>query len=347
MKIQYNIAYFKKHGKEALYYQTKDSVVYCSLCPNYCVINLNRKGLCKNKINIEGKLFTLAYGNPCSAQIDPIEKKPLFHYFPKSRVFSISTGGCNFSCLNCQNHHISQVGADELENYNLTPEKIVETCITSNCPAIAFTYTEPTAFYEFALATAKVAKANGLKTILISNGYINQEPLKELSKYIDAANIDLKCFDDHIYKKLCGGSLQPVLNTIKTLKENNIWLEITNLIIPTWNDDIAMIEKMCQWLIENKFENVPFHFSRFSPNYKLNNIPSTPINTLEQAKKIAIDAGIKYVYIGNVYDTHAENTFCPNCSKTIIERKGFRVLRNNIIEGKCSFCGENIAGVWE
>lgn len=337
----------KKQLKEALFYQTKEEIVFCSLCPNLCVIKPNEKGLCKNKINIEGKLYTLAFDNPCSIQIDPIEKKPIYHFFPTSKVFSISTGGCNFSCLNCQNHYISQVGADETQNYYLSPSMIVEACISNNCPAIAYTYTEPTAFFEFTLAIAKLAKAKGLINILISNGYINQNPLKELVPFIDAANIDLKCFDDNTYRKLSAGSLKPVLNTLLTLKENNIWLEITNLIIPTWNDDIANIKKMCNWLSENKFENVPLHFSRFSPTYKLANIYSTPIKTLELAKQIAIASGIKYVYIGNVYGNQAENTFCPHCLKIIVERKGFDVIENSIINGKCLFCGENIAGIWE
>jgi pyruvate formate lyase activating enzyme len=333
--------------KEALYYHTKNNIAYCDLCPNVCVIKPFGRGICKNKINIDGKLFTLAFGNPCSAHLDPVEKKPLFHFFPKTEVFSIATGGCNFACLNCQNYSISQIGADQAANYNLSPEKIVETCIASNCSAIAFTYTEPTVFYEYMLEIAKDAKKKGLKNILISNGYINKEPLEELSEFIDAANIDLKCFDDHIYKKLNKCSLQPVLDTLLTLKKNNIWLEITNLIIPDWTDDIEMIKKMCKWLAKNKLDDCPLHFSRFSPTYKLNNTDSTSNRILEEARKIAIDAGLKYVYIGNIFGSKAENTYCPKCSKIIIERKGYNILKNNIFENKCPFCGETIAGVWK
>jgi pyruvate formate lyase activating enzyme len=335
-----------KHGKEALYYHTKNNNTYCDLCPNLCIIKPNGKGICKNKINIDGKLYTLAFGNPCSAHIDPIEKKPLYHFFPKTEVFSFATGGCNFGCLNCQNYSISQLGADETANYNISPEKIVEACISGKCSSIAYTYTEPTVFYEYTLETAKFAKEKGLKNILISNGYINKEPMEELSAYTDAANIDLKCFDDSIYKKLNKGSLQPVLNTLLTLKKKNIWLEITNLLIPGWTDNFDIIEKMCKWLKENNLDECPLHFSRFSPTYKLNNTISTPLATLEKARKIATDIGLKYVYLGNVYGSEAENTYCHVCSKMLIERKGYRILKNNIIDNRCSFCKEIVAGVW-
>jgi len=341
------IDYLKKHGKEALHYHSKNNFTYCELCPNLCVIKPKARGICRNRINIDGKLFTIAFGNPCSAHIDPIEKKPLYHYFPETEVFSVATGGCNFSCLNCQNYSISQLGADETGNYDLSPGQIVEACISGNCSAIAYTYTEPTVFYEYTLETAKLAREKGIKNILISNGYINTEPLEELSAFIDAANIDLKCFDDTIYKKLNGGTLQPVLNTLLTLKKNNIWLEITNLLIPGWTDDFDMIKKMCKWLKENKLDECPLHFSRFSPTYKLNNSDSTKVIALEEARKIALGEGIKYVYLGNVYGSDAENTYCPKCAKILIERKGYQILKNNIVKSKCSFCGEKIAGVWE
>ncbi len=342
-----NIDHFNRYGKEALYYHTENRNVHCVLCPNSCVIKPNAKGICNNRINIEGKLYTLAFGNPCSTHVDPVEKKPLYHFFPKSEVYSIATGGCNFGCLNCQNFTISQIGADETDNYNMSPKMVVDTCILAKCSAIAYTYTEPTVFFEYTLAIAKLAKEKGLKNILISNGYINKEPLEEVSPYIDAANIDLKCFDDRIYKKLNKGTLKPVLDTLLTLKKNNIWIEITNLLIPGWTDDFDKIEEMCKWLIENEMSEYPLHFSRFSPNYKIYNAVSTPVSTLEKARKIALDAGLKYVYIGNVMGSNAENTYCPQCNKLIIDRKGYHILKNNINKGRCLHCGKDIAGVWE
>lgn len=339
--------FIKKNGQEAMFYHTKDDIVYCDLCPNCCIIKPKGRGICKNRINIDGKLYTVAFGNPCSAHIDPIEKKPLYHFLPKTEVYSIATGGCNFGCMNCQNYSISQVGADESNYYDLSPKQIVEDCISKKCPSIAYTYTEPTVFYEFMLATAKLAKEKGLKNIIISNGYINTEPLEALLPFIDAANIDLKCFDNRIYKKLNKGSLRPVLNTLLTIKNNMIWLEITNLLIPGWTDDFDKLNEMCKWLAKNKLDDCPLHFSRFSPTYKLNNTDSTPLNTLEEARKIAGNNGLKYVYLGNVYGNKAENTHCPKCSKILIERRGYHILKNNIDHGTCPYCGEQIVGVWQ
>jgi pyruvate formate lyase activating enzyme len=334
-----------KNVKEALYYRSEQNNVHCLLCPHFCKIKPDAAGICRNRINKNGKLFSLSFGNLCSTNIDPVEKKPLYHFLPGTAVYSIATAGCNFGCLNCQNYSISQKAAYEASDQNISPEKIVDTAKKSGCSAIAFTYTEPTAYYEYTLETARHSRKTGLKNILISNGYINPEPLEELCKYIDAANIDLKCFDNSIYKKISGGSLQPVLDSLLTLKKNNSWLEITNLIIPQWTDDPEMIKRMCGWMVENKLENCPLHFSRFFPTYKLNNISPTPVSKLEEAKKTALDAGIKYVYLGNLHGRSDENTYCPKCSKNLIEREGYQIIRNNIIQGKCT-CGESIAGIW-
>ena len=226
------------------------------------------------------------------------------------------------------------------------PEKVVEQCKKNNCQSIAYTYSEPIVFYEYTYDTSVLAKKEGIKNILISAGYINEDPLRELCKVIDAANIDLKSFDNKIYEMLNAGTLEPVLNTLKILKEENIWFEITNLIVPEWTDDLEMIKKMCEWLVENGFQDYPLHFSRFHPTYKLKQLPVTPSATLEKAKQIAIDSGIKFVYIGNAPEIAADNTICPKCGKTIIERRGFTIISNNIIDASCKFCGEKIPGVW-
>ena len=337
-----------KHSREALYYTPqKDNHVQCDLCPNACNLAENGRSKCRNKINIKGKLYTIAYGNPCIVQSDPIEKKPLFHFLPETSIYSLATAGCNIRCLNCQNWTISQVGAEETQNYDLKPAEVINAVIKAGLKAIAFTYSEPVAYYEYMLETAKLAKDKGIKTVVISNGYINETPLKELCKYVSAASINLKSFKESIYEKLNGGSLQAVLNSLKTYKENNVWLEIINLVIPTWTDDMTMIKEMCDWLAANGFSDTPLHFSRFTPMYKLTNIPFTPVETLEKAKKIANNSGLSFVYIGNLPGHDAENTYCPKCSKKIISRKGFTVIEKHIKNNSCEYCGKVIAGIWE
>ncbi|NTW32083.1 MAG: AmmeMemoRadiSam system radical SAM enzyme [Bacteroidetes bacterium] len=348
MNLKDDIPDLLKHSKEALYYSVKDNnYVKCNLCPNACYLSENSRSICKNKFNYKGKLYTIAYGNPCVVNTDPIEKKPLFHFFPATDIYSIATAGCNLHCLNCQNWTISQVGTETTTNYNFTPSDIVDFCVNSKIPSIAYTYSEPIAFYEYMLETAKIARKKGVKNVLISNGYINDAPLDELSKYLDAASINLKSFKDSIYKDLNGGSLQPVLNTLKTLSEKKVWLEIINLIVPTWTDNMDMVKEMCKWLADNGFTETPLHFSRFTPMYKLTNLPYTPVSVLEEAKAAAMQAGLKYVYIGNVPGHDAENTYCSKCSKKIINRKGFKVIENHIINGSCEYCGTAIAGIWE
>jgi pyruvate formate lyase activating enzyme len=226
------------------------------------------------------------------------------------------------------------------------PEKIVEQCLINKCESIAYTYSEPTTFYEYAYETAKLAREKGIKNVWKSNGYINEIPLRKLSKVIDAANIDLKTFDNEIYSKLSGGKLVPVLQTLKTFKEEGVWLEITNLVIPSWTDNLDTIKKMCDWLVKNNLHDCPLHFSRFIPLYKLTQLPLTPIQTLEKARNVALKSGIKYVYIGNVPAHKTENTFCHKCERMVVERRGFTIIKNELNLGKCKFCGENIPGVW-
>jgi pyruvate formate lyase activating enzyme len=335
-----------KWSREAIFYSVTPRGVKCGICPNECTLRPGETSNCRNRINFNDKLYSIAYGNPCAVHIDPIEKKPLLHFLPKSTAFSIATAGCNFACLNCQNWDISQASPKETSNYDMMPEKVVENCLKNECMSIAYTYSEPISFYEYVYDTATIAHSKGVKNVFISNGYINDEPLKKLAPYLDAANINLKSFSDSVYLKLNAGKLQPVLNTLKTLKEQNVWLEITNLVVPSWTDDFEMIKKMCNWLAINGFTEIPLHFSRFQPLYKLTQLPATPLQTLLKAREIAESEGIKYVYIGNVPSAGLENTKCPKCNKIVIERKGFEIISMHIKTGKCSYCGAGINGVW-
>ena len=332
----------------ALYQQKlPDNVVRCHLCPHNCIVQDGKHGICRTRVNYHGTLYSITYGNPCSIGVDPIEKKPLFHFFPGMKIYSLATAGCNFRCLNCQNSQISQTSPQSQDHYDLMPEELVQQALQRDTDSIAFTYTEPTVFYEYVYDTAKIAHDKGLKTVFISNGFINEKPLLELCPYLDAANIDLKCFDDNVYHQLDGGRLQPVLKTLKTLKENGVWLEITNLLVPGYSDSPEMIESMCVWLVENGFADTSLHFSRFFPTYKLAQLPPTNESALILAKMIAEKSGMKYVYLGNIPGLHAENTSCPVCKNVVVERTGYVVKRNFVHKGLCGFCGEPIAGVWE
>lgn len=335
-----------KFSKESPYSVTTPKGIKCQICPNNCILREGLESICRTHIVKDGKLYSIAYGNPCSIHTDPIEKKPLFHYLPATSSFSIATAGCTFACLNCQNWEISQQSPKDTKNIEMFPEKVVEEAFRNGCKSIAYTYSEPIAFYEYTFETSKLARARGIKNLLISNGYINDKPLRDLSKYLDAANINLKSFSEETYTKLNGGSLQPILNTLKVLKSEGVWLEITNLVVPGWTDDMNMIREMCEWLFTNGFADNPLHFSRFHPLYKLTSLPYTPLGTLEMARNIALKSGIRYVYIGNVPGTMAENTYCPSCKKVVIERRGFTIMANNLKGNACKFCNAKIAGVW-
>lgn len=323
-----------------------DQSVRCLLCPHQCLLPEGQYGLCRSRINMLGALYTLNYGNLCALSVDPIEKKPLFHFFPGMKILSMALRGCNFRCLNCQNWELSQATPEISGHFDMSPQEVVEQALSRKLSSLAFTYTEPTVFYEFVLDTAKEAKSKGLKTVLISNGYINEQPLLELIPWIDAANIDLKCFDEKLYPHLTGGQLQPVLETLKILKAQGVWLEITNLLIPGLTDKPDSILAMCQWLVENGFEDTPLHFSRFFPNYKLMELPPTMTRNLVQAKDIAERTGIKHVYVGNIPALYAENTHCPTCKNLLVERIGYEIRKNELSEGMCGFCGTPISGQW-
>ncbi len=334
-------------GRRALYQdQLDDNRVACLLCPHACVLQEGQTGLCRTRVNREGELMTLAYGNPCSVALDPIEKKPLYHFLPGTSVFSFSTGGCNFRCLNCQNWEISQVSPLECGRYQLKPEELVDQAILHGADSIAFTYTEPTVYYEYMFDTARLAHEKGLKTVMVSNGYIQEAPLQQLIPYLDAANIDLKCFDETIYRRLTGGKLRPVLQTLESLKSTHVWLEITNLLVPGFSDQPEQITSMCQWLIRHGFERTPLHFSRFFPMYKLNTLPPTSAALLVEAKTIAEKAGLKYVYIGNVRGLNAENTRCPSCGAVLIMREAYRVAVTGLEKDHCQHCGASLDGIF-
>lgn len=334
--------------KEALFYQKLDDKnVQCLLCPRKCFIKPNTRGFCGVRENRDGKLYTLVWGEAAAVHVDPIEKKPLFHFLPGETAFSIATAGCNLRCKFCQNWEISQARPEDISPILITPEQIVQEAKKSGSKIIAYTYTEPTIFYEYMLETAMLAKKEGIKNIIHSAGFINEEPLRKLCKYLDAANIDLKGFTQKYYDQMCMGNLEDVLRTLKILKEENVHLEITNLIVPGQNDLDLDIQNMCVWIKENLGADTPLHFSRFWPMYKLSNSPPTPVSTLENACGIAQRAGLKYVYIGNVPGHSGETTFCPKCKRALIVRIGYNITENNIAEGKCKFCGEKIEGIWK
>ncbi len=333
---------------EAKYYKKIDkNTVQCQLCPRSCRLTNGERSWCRAREPKDGKLYSLVYGLSCAAHIDPIEKKPLFHFLPGTKIFSIATAGCNFRCKFCQNWQISQFPPEETQNYSLPPEEVVKKTIEYQCPSIAYTYTEPSIFFEYMLDTAKLARKNKLKNMYHSNGSLNPEPAKEVAQYLDGANVDLKAFSEEFYTQISEGSLERTLDTLKILKKNGVHLEITNLVIPTLNDDLEKIKAMALWIKENLDEQTPLHFTRFWPLYKLKNLHPTPVETLEEARKIALAQGLKFVYIGNVPGHPAEHTYCPNCQKIIIRRTGFTVLENNIgKDGKCKFCTRIIPGVW-
>ena len=297
---------------ECRYYQRLgEGRVECQLCPHHCKIANGKTGICRSRRNKDGVLVSEVYGKPCSLAIDPIEKKPLYHFHPGTKCLSIACTGCNFRCLNCQNHEISQVSPTDVSHYNLSPSQVVELCLEHHCPGIAYTYTEPLTYLEYIIDTARLAHElqqvgerssgmNGLWNILVTSGYVCQEPLADLLPYLDAANIDLKSFSDDIYQKVSGGHLQPVLDTILAMQKAGVWVELTNLIIPGVNDDMTMIRQMCRWIVANGLADNPLHFSRFFPRYRMQNTSPTPVHMLKEARKIAVEEGIKYVYLGNV-----------------------------------------------
>ena len=286
---------------ECRYYKKlDDGAVECELCPHHCHIADGKTGLCRSRRNHSGLLLSEVYARPCALAIDPIEKKPLYHFHPGTTCLSLACTGCNFRCLNCQNHDISQASPTDVQHYDLTPEALVALCQQHHCPGIAYTYTEPLTYLEYITDCARLAHEAGLWNILVTAGYVCQEPLADLLPYLDAANIDLKSFSDDLYRRVSGGRLQPVLDTILAMRDAGVWIELTNLIIPQLTDNLDMIRQMCRWLVDHHLADAPLHFSRFFPRYRLPDTPPTPLSTLRAAQRIALDEGIQHVYLGNV-----------------------------------------------
>lgn len=322
------------------------SYVKCDLCPKGCIISEGQRGECRVRENRGGTLYTMVYGNPCAVHADPIEKKPFYHFLPTSVAFSLATAGCNLHCQYCQNWSISQFPPEELDQYDLPPEQVVEGALRTGSRSVAYTYSEPTIFYEYMLDTARLARENRLRNVVISAGYINPAPLRELCRTVDAIKIDLKGFNEEFYRKVCDGTLQPVLNTIKLIHEQGVHVEIVNLVVPTLNDDPQELRELSRWIVDNVGPDVPTHFNRFQPDYQLLNLPPTPVESLEAAREVAMEEGIKYAYVGNVAGHPANHTYCARCGEPVIVRRGFAVVEYHVTEGNCDYCGNPIPGVW-
>jgi len=333
-----------KFIREAKYYEKlPEKKVTCKLCPHECRVADLERGTCGVRENRGGTYYTLVYGNPCSAGIDPIEKKPLFHYYPATTAFSVATAGCNFVCRFCQNWEISQKRPEQVKSAELFPQDLIRLAKARRCKTVAHTYSEPVVFFEYMLACAVEGKKEGIPNVMISNGYINEKPMRELCKHLGAVKIDLKAFTEKFYKEQCAGKLKPVLDTLLVLKDEGIWFEIVDLIIPTLNDGKQEIETMTKWIVKELGPDVPVHFSRYYPTFMLKNIPPTPPATLHRCRKIAMDNGVKFAYIGNLL-SDAENTYCPKCHKLLIERMRYATTTTGMNGSHCKYCNEKIPG---
>ncbi len=333
-----------KFIREAKYYEKlAEKKIKCQLCPHECRVADLERGTCGVRENRAGTYYTLVYGNPCSAHIDPIEKKPLFHYYPASDALSIATAGCNFVCRFCQNWEISQKRPEQVKSVEFFPESIIQMAKARGCKTVAHTYTEPVIFFEYMLECALLGKKSGVPNVMISNGYIKEKPMRELCKYLGAVKIDLKAFTEKFYKEMCSGTLRPVLDTLLVLKDERVWFEIVVLIIPTLNDSQQELDAMTRWIVKELGADVPLHFSRYYPTFMLKNIPPTPPQTLHRARKIAMNNGIKFAYVGNLL-SDAENTYCPNCGKLLIERLGYNTDRVGLTANRCKYCSQAIPG---
>ena len=322
-------------------------VLECNLCPKQCRIAEGQAGDCRIRVNIEGTLRAVTFGFPVAVHVDPVEKKPFFHYHPGAQILSVATAGCNMHCKNCQNWQISQANPEEEDAYEIPPARLVEVASTKGIPLVAYTYTEPLAYYEYTYETALLARRAGLGNAIVSAGYANDGPVRALFKVVDAATIDVKAFDDRFYREICDGGLKPVLNTLVAAREEGAWLEVSNLVIPGMTDDLGTIRKLVRWMIGNLGADTPLHFLRFVPHYQLRNLPPTPVSTLESAWKLALDEGLRYVYLGNVPGHSSESTRCASCSEVVIRRVGYRVT--DVLVGKdglCGSCGASVAGVF-
>jgi len=333
---------------EARFYEKKkDQQVHCLLCNHHCLIKEGKRGLCGVRENREGRLYSLVYARPIATHVDPIEKKPLFHFLPGSRSFSLATAGCNFRCLFCQNADISQLPQDQgkIPGEEVPPEEIVAAARQAGCQSIAYTYTEPTIFFEYAQDIARLAEAQGLKNVFVTNGYMSKEALQSIHPLLHGANVDLKAFREAFYQKQCGAKLAPVLKTLKTMKEMGVWLEITTLIIPTLNDSKEELRELATFILQELGPETPWHISRFHPTFRLTDRPVTPVKTLQQAWEIGREVGLHYVYTGNVPGDQGEKTYCHHCGRLLLDRFGFTILKNELDQGCCPQCHLPLAGV--
>lgn len=329
--------------KEAMFYKKlENDKVECQLCPHRCTVSEGKRGICGVRENQKGILNTLIYGLTTSITPDPIEKKPLYHFYPGTYALSFGTVGCNLKCQHCQNFSISQGKVDSLRLKKLRVDDVVNSAKRYKCQGIAWTYNEPTIWYEFTYDASKIAKKMGLYTCYVTNGFIESEPLRKISPYLDAMNIDVKSFSNDFYKKTCKARLDPVLETCKLAKDLDIFIELTYLIIPSQNDNEEEIDRFCTWIVDNLGEDTPVHFSRFHPDYKMMDTIATPMSTLGKAYETAQKAGIKYVYLGNIPHGDYENTYCPSCGELLIERIGFSTRKHLVTDGKCPKCGMNV-----
>lgn len=320
--------------------------VRCELCPKRCELTEGERATCRVRVNRDGEGYTLAYGNPAVMQEDPVERMPFFHVLPGNRVLSIATAGCNLACKFCEAWDMTQVTPEKVHAYDMPPETVVAHARATNVRSISYAFGEPVVFYEYMVAVATLAKEAGLLNLMHTAGYIQPEPLKELSGKLDAVNVDLKSFDPAFYREVVGGELEPVLRTLKLLREAGVHIEITNIVIPTLNDDMEKISEMCQWIVNELGTGVPVHFARFYPLYKLSNLPQTPVSTLDKARRTALNAGLKFVYVARVTGHEGENTLCPGCGETVIKRVGFVIDKIHLGNGKCLYCGTEIPGIW-
>ena len=327
-------------------YSPEETIVRCLLCANGCAIVSGQRGRCRTRMNVKGELKSLVYGRPISIHIDPIEKKPFYNYLPGSAAFSLATAGCPLKCKFCQNWEISQSSPEDRQVPFTPPVKIVDAAHAQKSPVIAFTYNEPTVFTEYLTDISRDAKKHGIRSVLISCGFMNEAPLAEMCRTLDAIKIDLKGYSDDFYRSVCGAELRPVLRSIKQIAKSRVHLEIVNLVVPTLNDSDKMLKELIDWTLGEVGPDVPVHFTRFHPDYQLLNLPPTPVAILERAYYMAMSKGMHYPYVGNVPDHPGNHTYCPNCKKAVIKRQGFFITEMNIKDGCCKFCRRKIAGVW-
>ena len=334
--------------QKALFFTKEDKgEVGCYLCNHHCRIKNNQRGLCDVRWNKNGVLYSLNYAKLVAANVDPIEKKPLFHFFPGSLAYSIASAGCNFKCDFCQNWQISQFEEAErfgVKGMQVSPEQVVSEALNHGCKSISYTYTEPTVYFEFAFKCAKLAKQKGLYNNFVTNGYMSKDALRFISPFLDAANVDLKSFREDFYRRQCKAHLEPVLENIRLMKQLGIWVEITTLIVPGYNDSREELSDIASFIADLDV-NIPWHISRFHPDYKFTGVSPTKVSLLQQAYDIGKDKGLKFVYIGNVHTDYGETTFCPSCSKPLVQRTGFSIGSNQVKQGRCGFCGEEIRGI--